>query len=735
LPWSLVRSRGSPAGRTTVWIPFGATISSASVSVDAASVQDGNQDFYGGSGCSVQADWYASSNWPLTSTEWNLWGAGNAVAPQDLTGKTPGWYSFTLANLTNIPVGAGAYAGLKWSVPCEPMIQSPGNLYNEFTFYSFDNGPSTKPYLSITYSQPAVQHVITSAPAGRSLTVDGAPCIAPCTFQWTAGTQHTIATTTPQAGGTGTQYLFANWSDGGAISHSITASSSSATYTANFTTQYYLTTAASPPAGGTISPASACYNSGAVVSVSATTNAGYQFSGFTGDLSGTTTPQNLTMNAPKSVTANFTGSTVQHVITSVPAGRSLTVDGAPCTSPCTFQWTAGTQHTIATTSPQSGGTGIQYVFVSWSDGGAISHSITASSSPATYTANFTTQYYLTTAASPSAGGTISPASSWRNSGSVVSVSATANSGYVFSGFSGGLTGTTTPQNLTMNAPKSVTANFTGSTVQHVITSVPAGRSLTVDGAPCTAPCTFQWTPGTNHTIATTTPQAGGTGTQYVFASWSDGGALSHSITASSSPATYTASFTTQYYLTTAASPAAGGTISPASGWRNSGVVVAVSAAANSGYVFSGFTGDLSGTTTPQNLTMNAPKSVTANFTVSTVQHVITTAPAGLSLTVDGAPCTAPCTFQWTPGTNHTIATTFKQPPYYFSYWSDNGALAHSVTAQSSPTTHTASFFNDALQALRTCLGSSSSTCTLAAGTHTVTATSEKIQALLSKLAS
>jgi len=42
---------------------------------------------------------------------------------------------------------------------------------------------------------------------------------------------------------------------------------------------------------------------------------------------------------------------------------------------------------------------------------------------------------------------------------VVSVSATANTGYTFTGFTGALTGTTTPQNLTMNGPKSVTANF------------------------------------------------------------------------------------------------------------------------------------------------------------------------------------------------------------------------------------------------------------------------------------
>ena len=46
-----------------------------------------------------------------------------------------------------------------------------------------------------------------------------------------------------------------------------------------------------------------------------------------------------------------------------------------------------------------------------------------------------------------------------NSGTVVPVSATANMGYQFTGFSGALTGATTPQNLTMSAPASVTASF------------------------------------------------------------------------------------------------------------------------------------------------------------------------------------------------------------------------------------------------------------------------------------
>ena len=237
------------------------------------------------------------------------------------------------------------------------------------------------------------------------------------------------------------------------------------------------------------------------------------------------------------------------------------------------------------------------MFAGWSDGGAASHTIVPSSG-GTYTASFTTQYYLTTSASPSAGGAVAPSSGWYNSGAVVSVSSSPNGGYQFSGFSGGLAGTTTPQNVTMNAPVEVTGNFAALT-SVTVTTAPPGRSLTVDSAPCTSPCGFQWVAGSNHTIATSTTQAGGAGTQYVFSNWSDAGAASHAVTTPSSTVTYTANFTTQYYLTTSANPAAAGSIVPASGWYNSGAVVSVSASANANYQFSAFSGGLSGSSTPQ----------------------------------------------------------------------------------------------------------------------------------------
>jgi hypothetical protein len=152
----------------------------------------------------------------------------------------------------------------------------------------------------------------------------------------------------------------------------------------------------------------------------------------------------------------------------------------------------------------------------------------------------------------------------------------------------------------------------GGPAMTTVMSSPSGLSLTVDSVGCTSPCSFQWTPGTTHTVAAAT-QAGATGTRYVFGSWSDSGAGSHTVAAPSSSTTYTATFATQYFLTTGASPSAGGTISPAGGWYDSGAVVPVSASVTGGYQFTGFGGSLTGTTTPRNLTITAPATVTANY--------------------------------------------------------------------------------------------------------------------------
>jgi hypothetical protein len=143
---------------------------------------------------------------------------------------------------------------------------------------------------------------------------------------------------------------------------------------------------------------------------------------------------------------------------------------------------------------------------------------------------------------------------------------------------------------------------------------PSGLSFSVDGTNYNTAQTLYWTPGSNHTIATTTPQAGGTGTQYAWGSWSDGGAISHTVSPGITT-NYTASFTTQYYLTTGAG--AGGSVNPPSLSTNSGSVVSLSAAASNGYSFIGWTGSGSGSYTgnnnPATITMSGPITETASF--------------------------------------------------------------------------------------------------------------------------
>ena len=136
------------------------------------------------------------------------------------------------------------------------------------------------------------------------------------------------------------------------------------------------------------------------------------------------------------------------------------------------------------------------------------------------------------------------------------------------------------------------------------------------GAAQIAPRTLSLTQG-SHTIAVAATQSGSTGTQYVFTGWSDAGAASHSIVVGAAAATYAASFKTQYQLTTAVSPAAGGTVTPVSGgFYDSGKVVPVTAAANAGYGFIGWSGSVANATSAATtVTMIAPMTVTANFGV------------------------------------------------------------------------------------------------------------------------
>ena len=138
--------------------------------------------------------------------------------------------------------------------------------------------------------------------------------------------------------------------------------------------------------------------------------------------------------------------------------------GSISRSPNAGSYPPGTVVTL-TATPASG-----YTFTGWSGGASGTNTTTTVTMNAntSVTANFTnstgTTYTLTTTVSPSGGGTItrSPNAATYAAGTVVTLTATPASGYSFTGWSGGASGTNTTTTVTMNANTSVTANFTTS---------------------------------------------------------------------------------------------------------------------------------------------------------------------------------------------------------------------------------------------------------------------------------
>ena len=117
---------------------------------------------------------------------------------------------------------------------------------------------------------------------------------------------------------------------------------------------------------------------------------------------------------------------------------------------------------------------------------------------------------------------------------------------------------------------------------------------------------------------------------HIFQSWSDGSPWLTTILAPNSPATYTAQFTTKYRLQGTVSPPWGGYVATApqgdDGYYSSGLNVQLTVTPRAGYTFTGFAGDLTGTASPQTLTLSAPRNFVANFAVTPGQWAAQVAP-------------------------------------------------------------------------------------------------------------
>src|SRR5204862_4962422 len=142
--------------------------------------------------------------------------------------------------------------------------------------------------------------------SGVNIIVDGTTYSSTQTFSWAPNSNHTITADSPKSTGPGGQVVFDNWSDGGATSHTVTASGST-TYTANFKQQYLLTINVGN--GGVVRPLTAFYNAREPVRMTATPQEKFSFDGWVGtgadSYTGSFANIAIDMTAPVTETANF----------------------------------------------------------------------------------------------------------------------------------------------------------------------------------------------------------------------------------------------------------------------------------------------------------------------------------------------------------------------------------------------------------------------------------------------
>lgn len=91
------------------------------------------------------------------------------------------------------------------------------------------------------YPMPNPVVTITTSPSGLQMEVDGTTYTSPQSFEWIPNSTHSINVPSTQSAGVNTRYVFVGWSDDGAQQHQITMGASSATITATYLTQYFVT--------------------------------------------------------------------------------------------------------------------------------------------------------------------------------------------------------------------------------------------------------------------------------------------------------------------------------------------------------------------------------------------------------------------------------------------------------------------------------------------------------------
>ena len=475
--------------------------------------------------------------------------------------------------------------------------------------------------------------IATNPPSLRVRFDTGAFQPAPETQPLVAGSSHAIEAQSPQSAGAGVQYVFVQWSDGSTANPRTITVTADITYTANMVKQYQIT------------------------------------------------------------------------VDSIPGGRTVSVNGASQTAPYNFWCNDTATAALDAPSPQTVSPTSQYRFAAWSDALGQAHQITCNN-VLTVTATFILQFQLTVATSPSGrevlvGGApqTGPYVFYCDNASSVSLNVVSpqasgpGTRYRYDAWSDG--GAQSHQ-IACTGSATVTASFV---LQYQVTigSTPSGRAVTVNGVPQTTPFPDYYDVNAQIGLLVPSPQSLSTTTRYSFSAWNDGNPNPSRIIVVDSVKTFTALFTTEYYLTISSSPSGGGfTVNPGSGWHPDGDFVAISTnKPNDGstdrYRFGKWDGDFVSYSSSANLLIDRPIAITAIWVHQFKIDIQTNVPGRtISVDIDGTPTLVSAggvSLWWNETTSHTVSSeptvsVSGTERWAFSSWTGGGSNPYTISATS-----------------------------------------------------
>ena len=185
--------------------------------------------------------------------------------------------------------------------------------------------------------------------------------------------------------------------------------------------------------------------------------------------------------------------TVPVTISADPVGAYVTVDNVRYTTPASFSWEVGSNHTISAPWHDVGTT--RYGYKSWSNGGSQTQVFSAPSAATTLSATFSVWYKLSV--EQTGLGTVSrtgPSDGFYPRLSIVGLVAKPAEGYCFAGWSGLLPLTSATTSLSMSSPYTLTPTFLPGTVTLSSTGITVPAAGTTTSLNVSAPMACYWTP-------------------------------------------------------------------------------------------------------------------------------------------------------------------------------------------------------------------------------------------------